>query len=168
MLYTVIDFPKGRILLAKTQKGLSLAHFIRNEKDLEENLSFLKQKSPSLQKKDSAFQQEKKLFKKYFKGIKEDFTSLQIDPVYGTPYQIKVWNKARKIPFGKTETYKSIAHKLNHKGYRSIGQALSKNPLLIVIPCHRVLGSHGSLGGFSAGLELKKYLLGLEDTEPPA
>ena len=168
MQYTVIDFPFGKILLAKTKKGLSLAHFIRDKNDLEKNLAILKEKASSLQKNDSAFQIEKNLFKEYFKGKKEEFTSLPLDPASGTPYQKRVWKKTRNIPYGKTETYKSIAHRLNHKGYRSIGQALSKNPLLVVIPCHRVLGSHGSLGGFSAGLELKKYLLSLEDVKPPA
>ena len=70
--------------------------------------------------------------------------------------------------FNPHEPDKSLACKLNHKGYRSVGQALSKNPLLIIIPCHRVLSSDGGLRGFGAGLEVKDFLLRLEKGEVSA
>ncbi len=162
MFYTILDFPPGKIFLAKSEKGLSLASSLKNRNRFEEITEFFKRKSILLELQRKKFHREEKLFSQYFEGKKEDFTSLPLDFISGTPYQRKVWLETRKIPYGKTQTYKFLAKKLNHRGYRSIGQALSRNPLLIVIPCHRVLSSDGSLGGFTGGLELKKFLLRLE------
>ncbi len=162
MFYTIIDFPLGKIFLAKSERGLSLASFLKNQNRFEEITEFFKRKSILLELQRKKFHREEKLFSQYFEGKKEDFTSLPLDFISGTPYQRKVWLETRKIPYGKTQTYKSLAEKFNHRGYRSIGQALSRNPLLIVIPCHRVLSSDGSIGGFTGGLELKKFLLRLE------
>jgi len=162
MFYTILDFPLGKIFLAKSEKGLSLASSLKNRNRFEEITEFFKRKSILLELQRKKFHREEKLFSQYFEGKKEDFTSLPLDFISGTPYQRKVWLETRKIPYGKTQTYKFLAKKLNHRGYRSIGQALSRNPLLIVIPCHRVLSSDGSIGGFTGGLELKKFLLRLE------
>lgn len=162
MFYTILNFPRGSIFLAKSPKGLSFAEYMKSRKHLERATEFFKKRGLSLEENSAEFRPEERLFRRYFEGKKEDFTSLAIDFITGTPFQKSVWLEARKIPYGATETYKSLAQRLNHRGYRSIGQALSKNPLLLVIPCHRVLGSDGGLGGFSAGLELKKYLLDLE------
>ncbi len=162
MFYTILDFPLGKIFLAKSEKGLSLASSLKNRNRFEEITEFFKRKSILLELQRKKFHREEKLFSQYFEGKKEDFTSLPLDFISGTPYQRKVWLETRKIPYGKTQTYKSLAIKLNHRGYRSIGQALSRNPLLIVIPCHRVLSSDGSIGGFTGGLDLKKFLLRLE------
>lgn len=162
MFYTILDFPLGKIFLAKSEKGLTLASSLKNRNRFEEITEFFKRKSILLELQRKKFNREEKLFSQYFEGKKEDFTSLRLDFISGTPYQRKVWLETRKIPYGKTGTYKSLAEKFNHRGYRSIGQALSRNPLLIVIPCHRVLSSDGSIGGFTGGLELKKFLLRLE------
>lgn len=162
MFYTILDFPLGKIFLAKSEKGLSLASSLKNRNRFEEITEFFKRKSILLELQRKKFHREEKLFSQYFEGKKEDFTSLPLDFISGTPYQRKVWLETRKIPYGKTQTYKFLAEKLNHRGYRSIGQALSRNPLLIVIPCHRVLSSDGSIGGFTGGLDLKKFLLRLE------
>lgn len=81
----------------------------------------------------------------------------------GTIFQRKVWHKIMKIPYGKTKTYKQIAIAIGHPhSYRAVGQACKKNPIPIIIPCHRVVGSNGSLGGYSRGIGAKKYLLRLE------
>lgn len=162
MFYTILDFPRGQIFLAKSEKGLSFASFIKNQNRFKEIAQFFKKKSIPLELDRNKLRLEERLFQHYFDGKKEDFSALSIDFITGTPYQRKVWLETKRIPFGKTKTYKSLAERLNHKGYRSIGQALSRNPTAIVIPCHRVLSSDGSLGGFSAGLELKEYLLHLE------
>jgi O-6-methylguanine DNA methyltransferase len=162
MFYTILDFPLGKIFLAKSERGLSLASSLKSRNRFEEITEFFKRKSIPLELQRKKFHREEKLFSQYFEGKKEDFTSLPLDFISGTPYQRKVWLETRKIPYGKTQTYKFLAEKLNHRGYRSTGQALSRNPLLIVIPCHRVLSSDGSLGGFTGGLELKKFLLRLE------
>ncbi|UCE21056.1 MAG: methylated-DNA--[protein]-cysteine S-methyltransferase [Candidatus Aminicenantes bacterium] len=168
MFYTILDIPRGKIFLAKTDKGLSFATFIKNQSHLEEMKSLFKKKGIPLELNDKPFREEERLFKRYFEGKEEDFTSLALDFVTGTPYLRRVWLEARKIPYGQTATYKSLAHRLKHKGYRSVGQAMGRNPLLIIIPCHRVVGSDGSLTGFGLGLEFKEYLLRLEKRETPA
>jgi O-6-methylguanine DNA methyltransferase len=162
LFYTILKFPLGRILLAKRNQGLNFANFIRDESHLQEIIESFKKKGFPLKLDESRFPLEQKLFSRYFRGEREDFTSLSLDLISGTPYQKKVWLEARKIPFGKVKSYKFLAEKFNHKGYRSIGQALGQNPLLIVIPCHRVIRSDGTLGGFGAGLEVKEFLLRLE------
>lgn len=168
MFYTILDFPLGRILLAKSDKGLSAVHSIKSERQIENGMAWFEKRAIPFVEDKKKFLKEEELFSQYFRGKRVDFTSLPLDLLSGTPYQKKVWLETRKIPYGQTETYKSLAHKMGHKGYRSVGQALSRNPLLIVIPCHRVVGSDGRLGGFSAGLKLKEYLLRLERGEIPA
>lgn len=81
-----------------------------------------------------------------------------------TTFQQRVWRIAQTIPYGETRSYGWVSNQLGYdtRASRAVGQALGKNPLLIVIPCHRVVSASGSLGGFSAGLELKRYLLRLE------
>lgn len=162
MYYTILNFPKGKIFLAKTDKGLSFANFMKNQKRFEEIAGYFKKRGIPLERKPKKFRVEENLFSQYFNGGKIDFRILPLDFVYGTPFQRKVWLETRKTPYGKTRSYKSIAQKLNNKGYRSVGQALARNPLLIIIPCHRVISLDGGLGGFSTGLPLKRHLLRLE------
>lgn len=81
----------------------------------------------------------------------------------GTDFQKKVWTALRKIPYGETKTYGEIAAYIgNPRAARAVGNACNKNPLLLAVPCHRVLGADGSLTGFAAGIEIKKHLLLLE------
>lgn len=81
----------------------------------------------------------------------------------GTDFQQRVWQELMKIPYGKTFSYSDIAHNLkNEKAVRAVGTANGKNPLCLIVPCHRVIAANGSLGGYSGGLEIKKKLLDLE------
>lgn len=81
----------------------------------------------------------------------------------GTAFQSQVWNALRTIPYGETRTYGEIAAQIGHpKASRAVGAACGKNPILLLVPCHRVVGHNGSLTGFAAGLELKQMLLNLE------
>ncbi len=81
----------------------------------------------------------------------------------GTAFQRKVWTRLRKIPYGQTCSYKDIAKGVNHeRAFRAVGTANGENPLCIIVPCHRVISSDGTLGGYSAGLSIKKRLLDLE------
>ncbi len=97
----------------------------------------------------------------YFHG-KLKYFDLPLDPI-GTPFQMNVWSQLKKIPYGKTKSYKEIARLMkNEKAFRAVGTANGKNPLCIIIPCHRVIASDGSLAGFSGGLERKQFLLELE------
>lgn len=95
-------------------------------------------------------------------GGSRRFFSLPLSPK-GTPFQQRVWSELQKIPFGETRTYGQLAKIIgNPHAYRAVGGANNKNPLPIFIPCHRVIGSDGSLTGYALGLEIKRYLLTLE------
>lgn len=100
----------------------------------------------------------------YFAGQRREF-DLPLD-WQGTPYQIKVWSELLKIPYGLTASYLDIAHGVGNRSPRSVGQANRRNPIPIVIPCHRVIAADGSLGGYSGGatgsLAIKDFLLRLE------
>lgn len=81
----------------------------------------------------------------------------------GTDFQLRVWNALTEIPFGETRSYRDIAEAAGSpKACRAAGNAVGKNPFLIVLPCHRVIASDGTIGGFSADIRIKKYLLGFE------
>ena len=97
----------------------------------------------------------------YLKGDLKIF-SLPLD-LQGTDFQKKVWMELLKIPYGEIKTYKDIAISIGSpKAYRAVGGALNKNPILIVVPCHRVIGSNGKLVGYGGGLNIKRSLLDLE------
>lgn len=97
----------------------------------------------------------------YFQGKRTTF-SLPFK-LTGTPFQLAVWKELQNIPYGKTTSYKEIAQKINKpKAYRAVGMANNKNPLPIIIPRHREIGSNGKLIGYAGGLKLKNYLLELE------
>lgn len=101
--------------------------------------------------------------KRYFKGEHIDFNE-EID-LHGTCFQKSVWRNLQRIPYGKTITYSELAKQINRpKAVRAVANAIGANPLLIVIPCHRIIGKDGSLTGFRAGLKMKKELLSLESS----
>jgi len=84
----------------------------------------------------------------------------------GTPFQIKVWNLLLKIPYGETRTYQEIAVDAgNPKACKAVGMACNKNPIVMLIPCHRVIGKNKKLTGYAGGLEMKRFLLNLEQGE---
>ena len=97
----------------------------------------------------------------YFAGVRTKF-DVSLAPE-GTPFQMAVWQQLRGIPYGKTCSYKEIAAAIGQpKAVRAVGSANGRNPLCIVVPCHRVIAADGSLGGYSGGLDLKSRLLDLE------
>jgi methylated-DNA-[protein]-cysteine S-methyltransferase len=101
--------------------------------------------------------------RKYFAGSAAEFPD-SLDLGEATAFQRRVWEAARLIPRGQTRSYAWVARQIGRPGAaRAVGQALGRNPLPPIVPCHRVLAGDGGLGGFSGGLELKKYLLSLED-----
>ena len=98
----------------------------------------------------------------YFAGGKETFTD-ELDLSGATPFQRRVWESTRFIPYGETRSYLWVARQIERpKAVRAVGQALSRNPLAIIVPCHRVIASDGGMGGFGGGVEMKRYLLKLE------
>ena len=102
-----------------------------------------------------------KQLEEYFAGKRNDF-DLPFD-IEGTVFQTQVWKALSKIPYGKTVSYSDIAKKINNpKAVRAVGSANGKNPLCIIVPCHRVIAADGTLGGYSGGLDIKTKLLELE------
>ena len=94
----------------------------------------------------------------YFKGLRKEF-NLKVQPA-GTDFQNKVWEQVKKVPFGKTVSYLEIARQTGSKNNtRAVGLANGKNPIPIIIPCHRVIGVNGKLTGYAGGLEKKRWLL---------
>lgn len=105
--------------------------------------------------------QAKQQLSEYFQGKRKTF-DLPLNP-YGTIFQKKVWNALCDIPYGETRSYQEIAIAIDcPKGCRAVGLANNKNPIIIMIPCHRVIGKNGSLVGYALGLEMKQHLLDLE------
>ena len=116
----------------------------------------------NFQRNDSLLKHEIDLLQAYFKGKQVDF-DFPLDLGGGTPFQILVWNKLREIPYGECRSYGWVAEQIgNPRAARAVGMANNKNPLAPVIPCHRVIGSNGSLTGYASGLHIKKYLLEME------
>ena len=104
----------------------------------------------------------KRELERYFDGYDVRF-SPQIRFLRGTGFEKEVWMGLRSIPFGETRTYKWLAERVGRpKAARAVGQALAKNPIPIVLPCHRVIESCGSLGGYSSGVDIKRRLLQME------
>ncbi len=105
-------------------------------------------------------------YRAYFSGCQADFPDV-LDLTNATPFQRAVWQAARGIPYGQTRSYAWVASQTgNPKAARAVGQALARNPLPIIIPCHRVLSQDGGLSGFSGGLKMKRFLLRLETKKP--
>ena len=98
----------------------------------------------------------------YLAGNQDAFAALPLNPK-GTPFQKSVWQALLEIPYGRTISYKQLAEQINNpKAVRAVGAANGKNPIFVIIPCHRVIGADGSLTGFAYGLELKRRLLDIE------
>lgn len=103
-----------------------------------------------------------KEIEKFLEG-KSTEINLPYELTIGTEFQKKVWKRLKSIKYGKTNTYKDIAEQVKSpKAFRAVGMSCNKNPLPLIIPCHRVVGTNGSLTGFAGGINLKRHLLDLE------
>jgi methylated-DNA-[protein]-cysteine S-methyltransferase len=133
---------------------------IEQEEDTIIGLSFCSEQTPSLPETDF----EKEIYSQldaYFTGTRKEFDL----PFFatGTVFQLMVWEELLKIPYGETITYGTLAQRINRpNSSRAVGGALNKNPVAILVPCHRVIGSKGQLTGFAGGLTAKQDLLNLE------
>ncbi|NWF51871.1 MAG: methylated-DNA--[protein]-cysteine S-methyltransferase [Nitrospirae bacterium] len=141
------------------ESPIGTLYLIFNGKFLNE-LSFTK---PSeLLKKDNPSSLIKKELKEYFENGREEFTQKTAFN-RGSEFDKKVWLTLREIPYGETRTYRWLAEKLGKpSAYRAVGRALSRNPLPIIFPCHRIIESDGSIGGYSSGIDIKRRLLDFE------
>lgn len=153
MRYRYIDSPIGQLLLA-------------GEGDAIEMIGFPEGKGIVTPQEDwvhaaKIYEDAERQLQEYFDGERQEF-DLDLKPS-GTPFQLSVLEALQKIPFGHTATYRDIAAAIGKpKAVRAVGAANGRNPLPIVIPCHRVIGADGSLTGFGGGLPAKSFLLNLE------
>lgn len=146
---SIMNTPCGNILLEAENDQLIGCRFIFASSTTNTN-----QETPFLQN-------VKKQLEEYFSGTRKSF-DIKLAPA-GTAFQQSVWQALQKIPYGQTASYKDIAEKIhNSKAFRAVGMANNKNPIAIIIPCHRVIGSNGKLVGYAGGLDLKQQLLKLE------
>jgi len=161
LLYAKVNTPLGLLYVVSSTRGLCEVVFAKDWKTRRtaiENagLAQLKAgKTPTLSKAKSQLLQ-------YFGGRRKTFT-LPLDLKMGTEFQKESWNALLHIPFGSTWTYKKQADFIGKpKAARAVGSANGRNPLPIIVPCHRVIATQGKLGGFSLGLSVKRKLLDLE------
>jgi methylated-DNA-[protein]-cysteine S-methyltransferase len=153
MQYTYMDSPVGRLLIAGSDDGLQVISFPRGSKARDPQPEWIDDARP--------LKETIRQLHAYFDGKLKEF-DLPLKPE-GTAFQRSVWNALLKIPYGKTTTYGALARELgNPNASRAVGLANGSNPIPIIIPCHRVIGSNGKLTGFGGGLPVKEQLLALE------
>ena len=151
--YCYCNSPIGRMLLAGMDGVLTELYFPLSAERLQIPTEWQDDATP--------FAETLLQLRQYFAGKRREF-DLPIAP-QGTPFQERVWQELLKIPYGETASYGSIAQRIgNPKACRAVGMANRKNPIPIIIPCHRIIGKDGSLTGFGGGLSVKKHLLDLE------
>ena len=153
MKYCWMDSPIGRLLLAGDDKGLAVIGFPEGKGHREPEAGW--------HEDASAFDEAKRQLREYFDGKRQEF-DLALSPD-GTEFQLDVLRALQEIPYGETVSYSHIAERVGRpKAVRAVGAANGRNPLPIVIPCHRVIGSNGSMTGFGGGIDTKVALLELE------
>jgi methylated-DNA-[protein]-cysteine S-methyltransferase len=158
--YVIFKTKSGWIGLSGSPKGLSRTTLPQASEDAAASL--LGEDAGSRVFDSAFFESLISKFQAYFEGQKVDFPE-KIDLSETTPFQRKVWEATRSIPYGQTRSYSWVADQiLRPQSSRAVGQALGRNPLPIVVPCHRVLAADGSLCGFAGGILMKQFLLRME------
>ncbi len=153
MHYCYHDTPIGRLLLAGDNDSLRLIAFPEG--------AMRRSPEPGWTHSPGAFREARRQLSQYFSGQRKTF-DLELRPD-GTPFQLRVLKELEQIPYGATASYGEVAKRIGRPGAaRAVGAANGRNPLPIVIPCHRVVGSDGRLTGFGGGIATKQALLQLE------
>lgn len=151
--YCILESPVGKLLLAGHAKALTHVSFQDGRHPLTPDRQWIRSELP--------FRKPVRQLNEYFAGKRKTF-QVNLDPK-GTPFQLKVWQALRNIPYGHTASYGQIAQAIGRPGAaRAIGAANGQNPLSIIVPCHRVIGSNGKLVGYGGGLPIKEALLSHE------
>ncbi len=149
----MFESPVGELLLAGDSKALRLVSFESSKHSVPPQAGWKQDKAP--------FAEVIRQLQAYFRGELKEFDLPLV--LEGTEFQRRVWNALRTIPYGETISYAQLAARIsNPKAVRAVGLANGSNPIPIIIPCHRVIGSDGSLTGFGGGLPIKRKLLALE------
>jgi O-6-methylguanine DNA methyltransferase len=156
--YTRTSSPVGPLFLAASAKGLVRLEFEARMQKLGSGTT--------LQESRSALAPYLRELDEYFAGERREFT-FALD-LRGTDFQLSCWNALLEIPYGETRSYREIAQAIGHAhAYRAVGMSNNRNPVAIVVPCHRVIASSGSLCGYGGGLDIKRKLLDLERAGVP-
>ena len=156
--YRVVGSPVGDLVLIGDGDALAGCRFTDDG-----DLSGLPLEG--IERDDEAFEDAVTQLDEYFAGLRQVF-DLVLAPS-GTEFQLRVWAQLRTIPYGETRSYADIARGIGvANGFRAVGLANGRNPIPIIVPCHRVIGADGSLTGFGGGLDRKRYLLDLEAGHP--
>ena len=154
--------PLGQMTCLATDEGIYLLEF-KSRKELKKEIETLKKKfDATIEKGDNKYTKMLKTqLKEYFNQKRQKFTlPLKLD---GTDFQLKVWSELLLVPYGETRTYLEQAKSFgDEKAIRAMASANGKNKIAILVPCHRIIGSDGSLTGYAGGLEKKRFLLNLE------
>jgi methylated-DNA-[protein]-cysteine S-methyltransferase len=156
VFYTQMESPVGQLLLGGDRDSLRFVSFGSSERRLIPQPAWTKNQAP--------FAEVMRQLRAYFDGKRKEFDlPLTLE---GTDFQRRVWTNLLAIPYGETISYAELAARIgNPKAVRAVGLANGSNPIPIIIPCHRVIGSNGSLTGFGGGLATKKQLLALESKQ---
>ena len=158
VLTSTIDSPVGPLFLAADAQGLRAIEFRDNRHPVRRGADWREGDSPLLRR-------AREQLDAYFAGLRHDF-DLPLSP-QGTAFQREVWATLASIPYGRTVSYAQLAARIGRPAAtRAVGAANGRNPLGIILPCHRVVGANGALTGFSGGLEAKRFLLELEGALP--
>lgn len=164
LYYTEVTSPIGPLTLFSSRKGLMSIKFAGTAESVPSfKVWAVRYKGAGIELEENAsvFKEEIQQLREYFEGTRTDF-----DVAYdleGTPFQKAVWKALIEVPYGKTASYKEIAAAAgSEKAVRAVGNANNKNPIPIMIPCHRIIGSNGALVGYGGGLDKKTYLLEIE------
>ncbi len=158
MYYAWMDSPVGKLLVAGDQTGLRQVSFANGRAVVQPDAGWRENRR---QVADAIRQ-----LRDYFAGTRRQF-DLPLAPE-GTPFQKRVWQELLRIPYGETMSYGELARQVgNANASRAVGLANGANPIAIVIPCHRVIGTNGKLTGYGGGLDTKQWLLALEKGRLP-
>src|SRR5690606_12157861 len=159
--WSIFEHGQWQLHIAKTENGLC---YIGSPGDSFSELSVYIHKhfpAASLEQNDSLLSDSKQELTAYLDGSQQEF-SLSADAA-GTTFQQQVWEALHKIPYGQTVTYSEIAEQIGKpSAVRAVASAIGANPLLITVPCHRVISKNGTIGGYRGGLDFKRFLLELE------
>lgn len=164
IFYNDFESPIGNIKIAITPKGVHYVEIVDMSNANFES-KFRRRTGVTPVKDNTACEEAKESFRKYFDGQLQVF-DLALDLAIGTVFQKKVWNVLQTIPFGSVRTYRWVAEQIGSpQAVRAVGNANGRNPIPIIIPCHRIVCTGGKLGGFSSGIKIKKQLLAHEKVE---
>jgi methylated-DNA-[protein]-cysteine S-methyltransferase len=162
MVYTECESLQGNLYLAATERGLAGMWFT-DQRHLPDVSSWQRQNDVA---QLSILKDAQQQLQAYFEGQLQQF-DLPLDLSAGTPFQQTVWQTLLNIPFGKTTSYGALSNSIGKPlAVRAVGTAIGRNPIGIIVPCHRVVGADGSLTGYAGGLHRKEAFLTLEGARP--